>query len=283
MPTTSEKGRVMVKLYREWAQKVTSRRGLMIEADLFADICKVQYDPGYSSIYMFDEPAAKEIKASGKSAGLDKYPVYSNCVTIDIDAPNLVAAEAELGEVERKLQERGLAHDVWFSGGKGFHVTIPHEMMSSKHLPHSQRKFVEDELKVQCDITLYQHGRLLSLPNRVHPKTRKRKHKIKSVAGDQAQIKLVEKPELVFDFSGDSLGDLQMGLTNLSTIASKDIYPGGRHQAIWSTAKDLARAGVSVETTIELMLAVNGLWSNKKSAEEVRLAVTQAYAQSIGR
>jgi hypothetical protein len=273
----------MVKLYREWAQRVTSRKGLMVEADLFAQICKVHYDPGYSTVYMFDEEAANEIKESGRSAGLGQYSVFANCVTIDIDAPNLLAAEADLAGVESKLKERGLAHEVWFSGGKGFHVIIPHELMQSRDLPYSHRKFVEDDLGITCDESLYQHGRLLSLPGRVHPKTRKRKHKLRQVAGDSAVIKIVEKPQLVFDFREGELGDLQMGLNNLATISSKDIYPGGRHQAIWSTAKDLARAGLSRETVLELMIKVNGVWTNQKKDEEVAAAVNQAFSQTIGK
>jgi hypothetical protein len=266
-----------MKMYREWARKVNRRQGMMVDLKTLERLC-LGYDPGYSSVYMFDESAAAEIKQSRSSAGLDKYTVYADSLAIDIDG-----GQHDLMIAQEKLVSRCIGFDVWSSGGKGYHLYIKHELMGSPHLPWSHRKFVEG-LSVPHDATLYQHGRILSLPGRVHPRTKQKKTFVTSVPGDTVTVPIVEKPEPRFDFDNTGgLGELQFALYGLSELSMHEPTAGNRHTLIWGVSSDLANAGVSFEAVLELMQGVNSQWKSPKPADEVELAVSQAFKRPTRR
>ncbi len=202
-----------MKLYREWCRKVQTRKGTMVDAPTLDTLCK-QHNPGYSSVYMFDESAANEIKDRGHSGGLSDYVVYADRLVMDLDDGDL-----QLAAIEKLLQAKGLGYDVWASGGKGYHVYLKHDLIGSIHLPFSHKSVVRS-LGINCDESLYQHGRLLSLPGRVHPKTKRKKTFVKSVPGSDVDVPIVERPGPVFDFlPSGGLNDLESGLFKLSNLS----------------------------------------------------------------
>lgn len=266
-------------LYREWAQQPQYRRGFMVPISTLDNICRFHRNPGYSTVYAFEEGDAKEILESGSSRGLDRFEPLSDAVTIDIDSDDPLSSKARLDAAEAILRDAGLAHKVYFSGGKGYHIVIPHELIKSRDLPHSHRVFIRDTLKIQCDESLYQHGRLLSLEGRVHPKTKVRKHLIKQVAGNAAVFDIVEKPDAVqFNFAEDAgVNGLVRALLNVTAIVLNEPNEGQRHSKLWGTAKDLAAAGISKDAAINLLLQVNSEWQRKKQPDEVLRAIAQVY------
>lgn len=265
-----------MQLYREWAPSVQGRKGLMRRAEDFSKLAEL-HDPGYSSLYMFKEVDALEVLERGNSQGLDQYEVGSDRLVIDIDS-----GFAGLEQAVEILDQLNLSYTVWSSGGKGYHIVLDHDLIISKSLPYSHRKLVES-WGIEADFTLYQHGRLLSLPNRLHRATKKRKQAIFTVKANRLEVPLLQAPDKpVFDFNAQNgLDELGYSLLKLAELAVKSPKEGSRHTLIWGMAKDLCRSGLSFETTVELLIKVNDSWPLPKTHAEVQNAVTQAY-QSMG-
>ena len=260
-----------MRLYKEWTQVVQKRKGLMLPLESFSKLIDLA-NPGYSTVYAFLEEDALQIKEAGHSRNLDQYPVAASELTLDIDN-----GDAGLTPVVSLLTSLGLKHQIWSSGGKGYHVVIPHELILSKDLPYSHRKVVES-WGIETDFSLYQHGRLLSLPNRVHPTTKRRKLLVREVEGQLLQVPIIPKPSSpTFNFTmGGGVEELTVALLNLAKITEAAPKEGNRHTTIWGAAKDLFRAGLDIETVYNLLEKVNESWPVPKSPQEVRNAVNQA-------
>lgn len=262
------------EFYREWARDVNRRRGTMCTLDAI-DVISKTYNPGYASVYMFDHAAAAEVLKNGHSRNLDRYKVYSDRLVIDLDG-----GAAQLERTMEVLNREGLAYEVWRSGGKGFHVLIPHEFVGSKDLPYSHLNAVK-KLGLECDESLYQHGRIISLPGRVHPKTKKKKEFHMSVEGKPLDLEIVQRPAPVFNFEERTDHEaLKTGLLYLACLAEQEPFTGNRHMALWRCAKDLAEAGLEYDTVLNLLTEVNNSWQNPKEPEEVEQAVRGAFKKS---
>lgn len=258
-----------MKLYKEWCLQPNQRRGTMLPLAQFKDIMRAP-DAGYASVYAFEETAALEIIASKSSAGLNKYPVYSDMLMIDLDD-----GERQLRRAQTALI--GFGYKIWTSGGKGFHIGLPLKVgVFGDHIPYSQRKWVE-ALDIGADLSLYQHGRILSLPGRVHPKTGKKKELFGEVMGLYPMIPDVYPARVTFAAFEDTSGDLETALWQTIQILVSEPEPGNRHTKLWATAKSLAEAGLAYETVLDLLTEVNSSWENSKTTAEVTTAVQQAY------
>ncbi len=260
-----------MKLWREWCLQPNTRRGAMLPLSRFKDILRAP-DSGYASVYMFDGVAAAQIIKAKSSAGLSRYPVYSDTLMIDLDD-----GARQLRKAEDELLSRRLGYEVWASGGKGFHIAIPLvAMVSGLDVPYSQRKWVE-ALGIGADLSLYQHGRILSLPGRVHPKTGNKKSKVKVVPGARLEVPMLVAPMPTFAVGESEQGELEQGLWQLIGLIENEPEPGNRHTKIWSTAKSLADAGLEYDTALDLLTRINSQWENPKVALELTAAVQQAY------
>lgn len=258
-------------LYREWASKVNHRKGLMLPISAIKTIQK-QYNPGYSSVYMFDEESATKIMKSGNSKGMNKYPVYTDELAIDIDDPKDLAGWLVT------LSHMNLYHTVYESGGKGYHIVIPlSKMVSGYEVPYSQSEWVKN-LDLPCDMSLYQAGRLISLPGRVHAITGKLKKLINTYYGQPLELPLIKIPEFRFNkIEQNSDDSLKLGLAQLDLMASNPPTPGNRHMAIFAACKSLAEGGIEYEVALSLMITINNSWPNPKTSLEVEAAVKGAY------
>lgn len=257
-------------LWFEWVSPNLSRSGNMMPESSLPNVLKT-HNPGYRSLYSFKEEDALAIRESASSRGFAQFEVASDAVAIDLDD-----GDATLPILEAKLQTLGLGYTVWSSGGKGYHVYIPHGWITSNWLPHSQMLWVEGLGLPHFDPTLYQHGRVISLPGRVHPKTKRRKALVKTVDGAQLNLALQEPPKPKFNFM-PGRKDLAAALLQWASIAGSEPAPGKRHTALWSAAETSASAGLSMEVTLQIAYEVNDGWALKKDDEEVKRAVEQAY------
>jgi len=264
----------MRKLYREWCATLYSRKGVMLSPRGLKTVLK-RHDTGYVSHYAFSAEDAATIKERGHSRHFDEFAVWANCLIIDIDSGDYSHVEEFLSVL------RDVRLDVWSSGGKGFHVQVFHRWIRSQHLPYSHLCWVHGlGVSAPFDKTLFQHGRIVSLPGRVHPKTRKKKKLIYRQRGRLIDMPIVIPPEPTFDFSGKGdLSDLEQAFIRLSELATSEPSIGNRHTSLWGVASDLNRAGVSLVTVLELCNLVNGQWVNKKQPDEVEAAVQQAFSR----
>jgi hypothetical protein len=240
----------------------------MIETTKLDKIVKTHCNPGYASIYQFDEDAALDIKSTGMSRGFDRFDVYAESLTIDIDE-----GDVGLKAAEGRLSEYG--YEVWSSGGKGYHIVINHEPVFDKRLPYSHKRVVE-ELGIICDTSLYQPGRILSLPGRVHPKTKKKKEYIRSHEGKLLEFKLEEKPKINFDFDGVD-EDASTVFMRLADLTKYSPYKGQRHMTLWTLSRTMSKSGISYEDAIVMLQMINRMWKEPKDPAEVTAACEQGY------
>jgi len=255
------------ELYVEWVPGNLYRTGNMVPVSALSQIL-ARKDPGFATVYKFTYDDAMQIRTNGSIRGFSSSVITASAVTLDIDDPK------DIDQVTAKLDSLGLGYSVWDSG-RGFHVSIPHEVISDALLPYSHRCWVE-QLDLPVDYSLYQHARILRLPGQVNPKTGRPKQLIRVVEGMEPVIKIVEKP--VFNFKPNGgLTTLASALNTIQRLAATEPLQGNRHTQLWAASKDACAAGLSFSSTLEILQEVNASWQNPKPAEEVELAVTQAY------
>lgn len=250
-------------MYREWSRAFYHSHVFVPESKI-QQLVKNAPDPGYASVYRFKTKPAN-------ATGLDQFDVYADCITLDLDG-----GERELIQAERLLTDAGYAYEVWSSGGKGYHVLIPHKGVWSRDLPYSHLHWVLAH-KLPYDETLYQHGRLLALPGRRHPKTGKRKSFLKKVNGTPCVLDIVPTPEkqniTTGIVDGDALNQAAVRFASLVVNGPSD----SRHMTIWKMARDFRKAGIGFDAIVDLMTVVNETWKNPKSEKEVIKAVKGAF------
>lgn len=258
--------------WREWSQKKTLRQGLMVPQDVFDQIVRTSRDPGYESVYCFSEEDALIIRASGCSKGFNQYKVGSDRIVIDLDD-----GELTLPVLQDRLISLKCGFSVWSSGGKGFHVVIPHKFMYHEHLPYSQLCWVKTLDFGEFDESVFHHSSLISLPGRVHELTKRKKRLLEKWEGDMPDIEIIEPPVKAYAPTPSSETSLATALHQLVNLAMLEPAPGKRHPRVWACAKSLSDSGISFESALELLQAINSQWKNQKTDDEITRAVQQAY------
>lgn len=266
----------MTERYQEWASTVKARKGRMLPVEAFKSILKLP-DPGYASVYMFNEEDAKKLSDSESSAGMNKMAVGADTLIMDIDS-----GDEGMEQIGKLLDSKGLRFEVWESGGKGYHIILTHDFVYDKRVPYSHKIAVETllgPLVKYIDMTLYQHGRLISLPRRVHPITKVRKKLLFKREGKDIEVKLVdEPPKYIPNFSLEASYDkLSSGLFRAAELVRDPPNTGNRHVRLWSTAKSLTEAGLEYETVLNIMIRINESWKNPKQTTEVEAVVRSTF------
>lgn len=262
----------MNDLYIEWVGPSLNRVGNMLPIGALPALIK-QHNPGFASVYAFSKDDAMVVRERGHSRGLSGFSVWADRVTIDIDEGDQALLECQV-----ILTKRGLAYEVWSSGSKGYHVSIPHEPIYSPDLPYSHLSYIQG-LGVPHDASLYHHARVLRLPGTIHAKTGKRKTFLYKVDGMQAQIEIKKPPAFNFKPLG-GVSPFQDALLNCLNLTTNPPEAGMRHTRLWSAAKSFAESGTPYLTTLGVLLEVNRAWLKPKELNEVELAVQQAYRQA---
>jgi hypothetical protein len=241
-----------MKYFKEWSPRLNYRKGKMLDLDSLERLRKFEKDPGYCSVYSFDEASAKEIEANGTSKGMDKYPVYTDKLWIDLDT-----GLKGLSNAESKIS--GYRYNVYNSGGKGFHIEIfLDKMYSGTNVPYSQMELVK-KLGIECDLSLYQSGRLISMVGRIHPTTgRKKEHEL-AYPGAFMTLEIKDPPKFELKPLDDS-DKLKLGLAQLSIMANNFPGEGNRYDSQWKALSSLKEGGISYSTALDLVLAINNSW-----------------------
>ncbi len=261
-------------MYVEWTSQVQNRKGRMVPLTALPTLLALT-DPGYSSLYWFKEADAKVLLDAESSKGMTRFEVGGKYLILDLDD-----GDKYLDIIETKLQQESLRYEVWFSGGKGYHIYIPHQFVVSAHLPYSHKTTVLGlfpDAAEMVDMSLYQAGRLLSLPGRVHPKTGLKKRLLKTCSGKPLVLKIVEQDRSLLDFTlSYSENSMAVAYDNVLNLVLQPPTVGNRHTKLWAVAKDLAGSGLDRSTIFNILNEVNKKWPNPKSPEEVLHAVNGA-------
>lgn len=253
----------------EWAASVRERGGIMLAPSTITKLVKDDYCSGFSSLYLFSPEDAAVINGQDNSQGFARFAPASRRLAIDLDN-----GDKELGKITDIIIEMGWRALIFSSGGKGYHVYLYHQWVHDKALPYSQRVFVE-ELGLDCDYSLYQAGRLLSLPGRIHRKTGKPKELVHRFSGDELKLPILPLPDK--DPRHVTLAEapderLAWAFSKATELVANPPKPGNRHLAIWKLAQDLRGGGMDDETILGVALSINSTWKEAKSVEEIRSA-----------
>lgn len=260
-----------MRLFFEWVKQPNKRAGNMVSAEVLATSA-THRNAGFRTVYSFSEVDAAQIRSTGSSAGLAYYTPCSDSLTIDLDD-----GEKTLPILLDRILSRGLRCEVWSSGGKGYHLILFHELICDKRLPYSHFRFVEQlSAGLKFDDTLYRPSSLISLPGRLHSKTKRKKRLIEVWEGEPLMLELFDKPEKSSPV-GDDVTMLTEAISHLQDLSVRQPREGQRHNRLWLCAKCFQEAGISRETAEELLIAVNSQWESPKDESDVRESVRQAY------
>jgi len=202
-------------------------------------------DSNFRSVYGYPPPAAEHITAQGNVRGLYDFAVQSSTLFIDVDEDD------HLDEIEKIVAGLGVGYSVWRSGNRGLHFHIDMKSYTSKHLPYSQKKFIESlGLADKVDLTLYRHHSIFRVPGAVHQETGKVKTLIREVAGPVLEIQIVEEPipEYTTLETGDSVSVARF---RRNLLQKRGV--GQRHNHLYILFQSGIKAGHDADTVLEWM------------------------------
>jgi hypothetical protein len=229
-------------------------------------------DEGFRSVYEFTADAARTIRASGNSKGMDKYAVHSDTLFIDLDD-----GDKSLKLAMDWVVSTGAAFDVYSSGGKGYHFHVKIDGMDGLSVPRSQEVYAS-KLPFPTDLSLYRSGSLFALPGRRHRKTGKRKALVERIEGGFLKIPAVA-PKPMLDFSGldGGISPVLSALKCAELLLTNPPINGQRHNRLWQFGLRCMEAGLSSSAAVQLADLANDTWAEPKEEDELIRAVTGGY------
>lgn len=122
----------------------------------------------YVSLYKYNESQKKTFEQTGSVAGMSG--LKTNNLVFDFDSPDLSKAQSDTKELVKRLKDKKIPEDainVYFSGNKGFHVTV----LTDKYLTSQQTKKIAKNLSkglTTFDSVIYNDNRIIRVPNTKH-------------------------------------------------------------------------------------------------------------------
>ncbi len=262
--------------YCEFAETKYSRHGTMLPVEQALSV-----GVGYCSLFWFKKCDALVIRDRGSSKNLKEFAVYAEWLWIDIDDEDPVKAKQRFDEIVEKLRKYPILG--YLSGKKGYHLGVKIQPMYGRHVPYSHKRWL-NENEIECDESLYQHGRLFRNIGASHEETKRPKQLVlEDLSGDPLLIPtVIEQVKYEAIVTEDWSDSDQFRESLLRTIQTIEQPPkqGMRHTTFWSIASNLHDCGASFELAYELLCYVNRTLTHPKEEEEVERAIRDAYGKA---
>ena len=259
--------------YIEHCERVFDRSGHMVPLKCMDMLT------GFRSAYAFSKEDAQEIQSNHSSVGFSRYSVFSDTWLMDFDNN-----EQGMLDTIKWVKEKNLGYKLYESGGKGFHIEIPTVEKYDNNLPAIHKEMAKS-LNTGIDLSIYRHSSLYRLPNTIHEKTGKPKQLLEEETGQF----LLEIPDIDIkprEFNLLPLTEFEEFRWGMLSITNHiEICPGSgnRHDLLWRAAADLCKAGISFDTTLELLLALNKSWgTHGKEESEIQRSAREGYKYITG-
>jgi hypothetical protein len=244
--------------------------------------------PAYLSAFSFPGAIQEHVDKTGSTAGYVG-PVGVPALNFDIDA-ELESALSQARRLTAYLVVRyDVLPDVFFSGGKGFHLSLPlgGELASPEFANHLVAKTLATKLAtdagVSVDSGVYDKVRLWRAPNSRHNKTRFYKVKLDAESLDQTDLaEILERARAPVPFDvlapaspcAELVADWGWALKHAPSLRKKerptdkrranrltqeflfdptDVKRGDRHRRLFSAAADLAEFQTQEETIFGIL------------------------------
>jgi hypothetical protein len=211
----------------------------------FVPVSELSQYVGFRSVYEFDASTVEKLKAVGNTRELRHLPVYSETLFADFDNnPEAARKFADL------LRSRGVAFEVWHSGGRSVHFHMPLEPQQGFAVPNSQRAWMRVNAP-GADLSFYHAGGIYRLPNTFHAKYPGHcKQLLASVPGELLRIETVQTPLPTTTTETDDENAARVYLALLNQPASE----GNRTPHCFKLLRAAKRAGQTYE---EFLLDLN--------------------------
>ena len=226
---------------------------------------------GYRSVFAWSREDADSAKSAGTVKVLKDRPAFSDTIFVDFD-------DNEPGALGFKafLDEEDIIYEMYFSGGRSIHFHIGIEPVYDIRVPFSVRKTMENFKRFGYDPSVYNYCSLFRLSGTLHEKTGKPKILTESGGFYRLSIDLFEPPKInLVTTDSDALS---VAISLYTNYLSAEVAEGGRYTIQWKVAKAFQEAGLSFDTTLELVNGLDKSWQKlAKGPEQTRRAVRDAY------
>jgi len=226
---------------------------------------------GYRSVFAWSSEDASAAQTAGTVKVLKDRPAFADTIFVDFDNNDKGALA-----FRDELEVQDVLYEMYTSGGRSIHFHISVTPVYDVRVPNSVRKFMQNFKQYGYDESVYNYCSLFRLAGTVHEKTGKPKELIGRGGFYYIDLKLVE-PERIAIIPADH-DALAVAIALYSNYVGGGVAEGGRYTVQWKVAKAFQEAGLSFDTALELVLAMDGSWKNlSKGSTETRRAVQDAY------
>ena len=214
----------------------------------------------FVGMYGYNGGTLAKVQLANSTAGLRGMPVAADLLYIDVDS----LREEVLEQVRIALKD--YQYFEYFSGSKGSHFQLPHQMIDSANLVNSHKEFVQSlGLGHLVDMSIYRESGIIRVEGSVHEKTGIKKHLLHINNGKKLKLPIVVMPPWEIPEMETSVEEELKYRQNLL----RDVGVGGRHRHFYILFQNGRRAG---RTSSEIMNDIQ--WYNRrlkdpKSEEDV--------------
>tara|TARA_R110000851_G_scaffold15872_1_gene52241 strand:- start:7046 stop:9007 length:1962 start_codon:yes stop_codon:yes gene_type:complete len=189
----------------------------------------------YCGMFQFDSSFKEHVEGTGSVSGF-KGVHFAWFLTIDIDASHGDIDEAKTKTIQliQYFEKLGVSSEeiyIYFSGAKGFHISLPHTLFGyapSSKLNATLKRMamtistlsgvnIASEKEAGIDL-IYDRTRLLRLPNTIHSKTGFYKTQI---TGEELKTLTMED---IYTLAESPRGTVYIARTSASNARLRDIY-----------------------------------------------------------
>ena len=237
----------------------------------FIHIEDVVNHTGYRSVFAWSREDADSAKNAKTVKVLKDRPAFADTIFVDFD-------DNETGALGFKsfLDSEDILYEMYFSGGRSIHFHVGMEPVYDVRLPNSVRETMKSFKSFGYDPSVYNYCSLFRLSGTVHEKTGKPKVITDRGGFYRLSIDLIEPPRInIVTTDNDALS---VAIALYTNYLSATVAEGGRYTIQWKVSKAFQEAGLSFDTTLELVNGLDKSWGKQsKGPEETRRAVRDAY------
>lgn len=237
----------------------------------FIPVEDVKYHTGYRSVFAWSREDTDSAHAAGTVKVLKDRPAFADTIFVDFD-------DNEAGALGFKavLDDKDLLYEMYTSGGRSIHFHIGMTPVYDSRVPYSVRKVMENFSQFGYDPSVYNYCSLFRLSGTLHEKTGNPKALLETGGFYHLEIDLIEPPKInLVTTDGEALS---VAIALYTNYLSATVAEGGRYTIQWKVAKAFQEAGLSFDTTLELVYGLDRSWGKmSKGQEQTKRAVRDAY------
>lgn len=216
----------------------------------------------FESIYSFVDDTLDIVRDTKSTAGLQGRVVESRLLYIDLDSLD----EDKVRLVDTALS--GLKYTKYFSGNKGYHWHVPHQLIKSTDLVYSHKSFITAlGLTDIVDTSIYREAGIIRRAGTIHEVTGKRKEVLKYQPGKMLELPIVRAPAppAIHPEDFDEIQSLKYKQNLL-----RDVPEGGRHTHFYILYRNGLASGRSHNEVVEDIVWYNNeVLSNPKPHDQL--------------